>query len=154
MSNGWTNEMIGPQGQLRVVPSLLYNLQKFIGSSLKICSFRKKCPNLFLYHRERSIPLDALVIRYHHQNTGHKTQTEDKVSNGQTEEMIGQKQQMSAFLIIIQFTKFYSLLLWKFVHFHSGVLEGFLHMVFLELLRLSDSLANRPFCRSDISRVN
>ena len=65
MSNGWTNEMIGPQGQLRVVPSLLYNLQKFIGSSLKICSFRKKFPSLCLYHTERAIQLDVLVIRYH-----------------------------------------------------------------------------------------
>ena len=34
MPNGWTDEMIGPQGQLRVVPSLSYNLQKFKGSFL------------------------------------------------------------------------------------------------------------------------
>ena len=45
-----------------VFPSLSYNLQKLIGYSLKICWFQKKCPSLFLYHREPSIPLDALVI--------------------------------------------------------------------------------------------
>ena len=75
------------------------------------------------------------------------------MSNGRIDEMIESQQQLSAFLIIIQFTKFYSFLLWKFVHFHRGVLEGVLHMVLWELLRLSDSLANRSFCRSDISRV-
>ena len=56
-------------------------------------------------------------------------------------------------ILVIQFTKFYSFLLWKFFHFHRGVLEGVLHMVLWELLRLSDSLVNRSFCWSDISRV-
>ena len=71
------------------------------------------------------------------------------MSNGQIDEMIEPQQQLSAFLTIVQFTKFYSFL-WKFVHFHRGSLEGVLHMV---LLRLPDSLANRSFCRSDISSV-
>ena len=40
--------------------------------SFAVCSFRKKCPwrNLCAYRKERSLPLDALVINYHHQNTG------------------------------------------------------------------------------------
>ena len=38
MSNGRTDEMIGPQEQLRVVPLLSYNLQKFIGSSFLFIS--------------------------------------------------------------------------------------------------------------------
>ena len=37
MLNGRIDEMIGPLGELRVVPSLSYKLQKFIGYSLKIC---------------------------------------------------------------------------------------------------------------------
>ena len=74
------------------------------------------------------------------------------MSNGWNDEMIGPQQQLSLFLIIIQFTKFYSFLAWKFVHFHKGVVEGVLHMVLWELLRLSDILENRPFCRPDISR--
>ena len=74
------------------------------------------------------------------------------MSNGQIDEMIEPQQQLSAFLTILQFTKFYSFL-WKFVHFHRGGLEGVLHMVLWELLRLPDSLANRSFCRSDISSV-
>ena len=75
------------------------------------------------------------------------------MSNGRIDEMIGQQQQLSAFLIIIHFTKFYGFLLWKFVHFHRDVLEGVSHMLLWELLRLSDSLANRSFYRSDIPRV-
>ena len=75
------------------------------------------------------------------------------MSNGRIDEMFGPQQHLSVFLIIIQFTKFCSFLLWKFVHFKRGVLEGLLHMVLWELLRLPDSLANRSFCRSDISRV-
>ena len=31
-------------------------LQKFIVRSLKICSVRKKCPSVFLYYTERSLP--------------------------------------------------------------------------------------------------
>ena len=65
------------------------------------------------------------------------------MSNGRIDEMIGSQQQRSAFLIITQFTKFYSFLLWKFVHFHRGVLQGVLHIVLWELLRLSDRLKNR-----------
>ena len=57
--------------------------------------------------------------------------------NGGTDEMIGLEQQLSAFLIIMQFTKLYSFLLWEFVHFHRGVREGVLHMVLWKLLRLS-----------------
>ena len=38
------------------------------------------------------------------------------MSNGQIDEIIGPQQQLSAFLIIIQFTKIYSFLLWEFVH--------------------------------------
>ena len=49
-----------------VVPSLSYNLQKFISSTLKICSFRKKFPSLCLCHAERSIKLYVRVVRYHH----------------------------------------------------------------------------------------
>ena len=48
MPNGLTDEMIGPQGQLRVVPSLSYNLQKFIGSSL-------------FFHFEKSVPVFAYI---------------------------------------------------------------------------------------------
>ena len=65
MSNGQTDEMIGPQGQLRVVPSS-YNLQKFIGSSFKTCSFQKKYTSLCLYHTEHSIQFDVIVTRSHH----------------------------------------------------------------------------------------
>ena len=75
------------------------------------------------------------------------------MSNGRIDEMIEPQQQLSAFLIIIQFAKLYSFLLWKFVQLHRGVLEGVLHMVLWELFRLSDSLANQSFCRSDISWV-
>ena len=75
------------------------------------------------------------------------------MSNGRIDEMIGPQQQLSAFLIIIQFTKFYSFFFWKFVHFHRGVLEGVLHMVLWELIRLSDGLANQSFFQSGISRV-
>ena len=62
-----------------MVPSLSYNLQKFTGSSFKICLSRKKCPRVW-------------------------------ISYG-------------------------------------------CHVALRELLRLSDVLANRSFCRSDISRV-
>ena len=75
------------------------------------------------------------------------------MSNGRIDETIGPQQQLSAFLIIIQFTEIYSFLLWEFVHFHRGVLEGVLHMALWELIRLSDGLANRSFCRWDFSRV-
>ena len=64
------------------------------------------------------------------------------MSNGRIDEMIGPQQQLNAFLIIIQFTKIYSFLLWEFVHFYRGVLEGVLNMVLWELIRLSDHLAN------------
>ena len=67
--------------------------------SLEICSFRKKCPSLCLCHTDRSLPLDALVISYHHQNTGHKN------SNGRIDEMIGPQEQLEEFLIIIGLTK-------------------------------------------------
>ena len=46
-------------------------LQKFIGT-LKISSFRKKCPSVFLYHTER----------YRQQTTGTKIQTKEKISHG------------------------------------------------------------------------
>ena len=75
------------------------------------------------------------------------------MSNGRTDEMIRLQQQLSAFLIIKQFTKIYSFLLWKFVHFHRGVLEGILHIVLWELIRLPDGLVNRSFWRWDFSRV-
>ena len=75
------------------------------------------------------------------------------MSNGRIDEMIGPQQQLSAFLIIIQFTKFHDFLLGKFVEFHRGVLEGVLHMTLWELLRLSDSLVNQSFRWLDISRV-
>ena len=42
--------MIGPQGKLRVVPSLSYNLQKFIGSSLFV-------------HFEESVLVFAYITR-------------------------------------------------------------------------------------------
>ena len=45
------------------------------------------------------------------------------MSNGRIDEMIGPQQQLSSFIIIIQFTKFYSFLLSKFVHFHRGALK-------------------------------
>ena len=59
--------------------------------------------------------------------------------NGLIDEMIGPqpKQQLSPFLIIIQFKKTYSILLWELVHFHRGVIERVLHMALWELLRLS-----------------
>ena len=63
-----------------VVPSLSYNLQKFIGSSFKICLSRKKCPSVWIFSES-------------------------------------------------------------------------CHVALRELLRLSDVLVNRSFCRSDISRV-
>ena len=75
------------------------------------------------------------------------------MSNGRIDEMIGPQQQLSAFLIIIQFTKIYSFLLWEFVHFHRCVLEGVLHTVLWELMRLSDDFESRSFCRWDFSRV-
>ena len=50
MSNGRTDEIIGPQGQLRVVLSLSYNLQKFIGSSLFV-------------HFEKSVLVFAYITR-------------------------------------------------------------------------------------------
>ena len=50
MSNGRTDEMIGPQEQLRVVPLLSYNLQKFVGSSLFV-------------HFEKSVPVFAYTTR-------------------------------------------------------------------------------------------
>ena len=65
------------------------------------------------------------------------------MSNGQIDEMIGPQEQLSAFLIMIQFTKIYSFLLWKFVHFYRGVFDEVLHMVLRELLRLSDGLGNQ-----------
>ena len=65
------------------------------------------------------------------------------MSNGRIDEMIGRQEQLSAFLIMIQFTKIYSFLLWKFVHFYRGVLDEVLHMVLRELLRLSDGLGNQ-----------
>ena len=68
------------------------------------------------------------------------------MSNGRTDEMIEPQQQLTAFFIIIQFTKIYSFLLWEFVNFHRGVLEGVLHMVLWELIRLSAGLANQLFC--------
>ena len=75
------------------------------------------------------------------------------MSNGRIDEIIGPQQQLSAFLIIIQFTKIYSFLLWEFVHFHRGVLEGAFHMLLWGLIRLSDGLANRSFCRWNFARV-
>ena len=50
MSNGETDETIGPQDQLRVVSSLSYNLQKFI------------CSSLFVYF-EKSVPVFAYITR-------------------------------------------------------------------------------------------
>ena len=50
MSNGRADEMIGPQGQLRVGPSLSYNLQTFIGSSLFV-------------HFEKSVLVFAYITR-------------------------------------------------------------------------------------------
>ena len=67
------------------------------------------------------------------------------MSNGRTDEMIRLQQQLSAFLIIKQFTKIYSFLLYKFFHFHRGVLEGILHIVLWELIRLPDGLVKRSF---------
>ena len=75
------------------------------------------------------------------------------MSNGRIDETIGPQQQLSAFLIIIQFRKIYSFLLWELVHIHRGVLKGVLHMVLWELIRLSDGLANQSFCWWDFSRV-
>ena len=75
------------------------------------------------------------------------------MSNGRIDEMIRPQQQLSVFLIIIQFTKIDSFLLWEFAHFHRGVFERVWHMALWELIRLSDGLANRSFCRWDFSKV-
>lgn len=67
-----------------------------------------------------------------------------------TDEMIGPQEQLCGPLTIIELTKVYRFLLWKFIHFERGflevVLERFLcwwHLIVREQARLSDGLANQ-----------
>ena len=46
------------------------------------------------------------------------------MSHSWIDEMIRPQQQLSGSLTNIGLTKIQSFLLWKFVHFHAGVLEG------------------------------
>ena len=103
--------------------SLSQNLQKFIGYFFKNLFILKECYILCLYHTERSLPLDALVIRYYHQNTGYKIYTEDEISNGRIDKMIGPQGQLNGSLVIMELTKNYRLFFWKFAHFETSVLE-------------------------------
>ena len=47
----------------------------------------------------------TLVITYHHENTGHKNQTEDEISNGQADKIIEPQEQLSGSLTTPEFTK-------------------------------------------------
>ena len=59
------------------------------------------------------------VMAYERKSTGHQIWTSKKKSDGWTDEMIGQQEQLSGSLITIDFTKVY-----RFFHFEKSVLEG------------------------------
>ena len=59
------------------------------------------------------------VIAYEHKSTGYQIWTSKKKSDGRTNEMIRQQEQLSGSLITINFTKVY-----RFFHFEKSVLEG------------------------------
>ena len=78
---------------------------------------------MFAYITRNAHYYHVIVKRYHHWNTGNKIQTEEKKSNGRTDEMIGPKQQLSGSLIIIELTKNIVSFFGKFFHLKKRFLE-------------------------------
>ena len=111
--------MIGPQEQLSGSLIIIELTKIYRLFHWKFLHFEKRVLEGVFAH----ITLDALVISYHHQNTGHKITTEEETSNRTIAEIVGLQEQLEGSLIIIGLTKIYRFFLWKFVNFEKSVLE-------------------------------
>ena len=142
-----------------VVPSLSYNLKKFIGFSFKICLSWKKCPSVWISSGWSHVALsqmltllDVLANRSFCRSDISRVQLKSNWTVGERLLASDPEAVRQCRLILLkgQWTFFLkpNLKIYSFVKTFS-VMEFLANkMVLTELFRLSDGLANQSFCRS------